>query len=212
MSPTHAVSRKIALVLLILLILFIVIVPAYAKPISPGGLVLPVGKSLSPLGFSRPFFPADPIRSQDRTIANTCPPEPSIPLSVSSKVMVQTEIASLPFSFIPNTGQIDDRNISFTVKSSGSTLYFTPGEVILDNVKNPGLNGTSSLIRQSFPGANPDPVISGMDELPGKVNYLIGRDPSGWRSNIPTYGAVMYHNLYPGIDLRYFGNEGYLKR
>nr|WP_320161453.1 PKD domain-containing protein [uncultured Methanoregula sp.] len=126
--------------------------------------------------------------------------------------MARTDIASLPFSFIPNTGQIADRNISFTVRGSGSTLYFTPGEVIVDNVKNSGLNGTAGPIRQSFPGANPHPTITGVDELPGKVNYLIGSDPSGWRSNISTYGSVIYHDLYPGIDLRYFGNEGYLKR
>jgi hypothetical protein len=31
-------------------------------------------------------------------------------------------------------------------------------------------------------GTNPSAAVEGMDELPGKSNYLIGRDPGKWRS------------------------------
>src|SRR4029453_17013267 len=40
------------------------------------------------------------------------------------------------------------------------------------------------------------------------VNYLIGRDPSRWRTEIPTYARVEYDDVYPGIDLVYYGREG----
>jgi hypothetical protein len=43
------------------------------------------------------------------------------------------------------------------------------------------------------------------------VHYLIGRDPSKWPTNVPTYGRVLYHSVYPGIDLVFYGNENHLE-
>jgi hypothetical protein len=56
-------------------------------------------------------------------------------------------------------------------------------------------------------GANPSPKMAGESALPGKVNYLIGKDPSKWRTNIPTFEKVRYEAVYPGIDLVYYGNQ-----
>jgi hypothetical protein len=48
--------------------------------------------------------------------------------------------------------------------------------------------------------------VAGLDELPGKSNYFIGNDPSKWRTNVPTYGKVEYRDVYPGVNLVYYGN------
>ncbi|MDI6794818.1 MAG: SBBP repeat-containing protein, partial [bacterium] len=58
-----------------------------------------------------------------------------------------------------------------------------------------------------FLGANREPEITANDLQQGKVNYLIGNDPGKWQSNIPTYKEVLYNDLYPGIDLRVYGNQ-----
>ena len=42
----------------------------------------------------------------------------------------------------------------------------------------------------------------------GRRNYLLGNDPARWRTNIPTFRKVIYENIYPGIDLAYYGNSG----
>jgi hypothetical protein len=42
-------------------------------------------------------------------------------------------------------------------------------------------------------------------------NYFIGNDPSRWIPNVPTYGAVWYRDLYPGIDLVYYGRQQQLE-
>ncbi len=47
----------------------------------------------------------------------------------------------------------------------------------------------------------------GLDELPGKSNYFIGDDKRRWLANIPTYSKVKYEQVYPGIDLIYYGNQ-----
>jgi hypothetical protein len=60
-------------------------------------------------------------------------------------------------------------------------------------------------------GANPNSKIDGMDQLPGKSNYFIGSDPKKWRTNVPNYAKVRYTNVYPGVDLVYYGNQGQLE-
>jgi hypothetical protein len=56
-------------------------------------------------------------------------------------------------------------------------------------------------------GSNANPQVVGEDPLSTKVNYFIGRDPKKWRRNVPTYARVRYRNVYPGIDLVYYGNN-----
>ena len=60
-------------------------------------------------------------------------------------------------------------------------------------------------------GANPAPQLTGSDELPGKSNYFIGNDPAKWRTNVPNYAKVKYADVYPGIDLAYYGNQRQLE-
>jgi hypothetical protein len=47
--------------------------------------------------------------------------------------------------------------------------------------------------------------------LPGTVNYFTGSDRAKWRTGIPTYGKVKYENVYAGVDLMYYGNQGTLE-
>ena len=60
-------------------------------------------------------------------------------------------------------------------------------------------------------GGNPRALVSGIDELPGKVNYLVGSDRGQWKTGIPTFAKVKYQGVYSGIDLVYYGNQGHLE-
>src|SRR5438046_3860535 len=57
-------------------------------------------------------------------------------------------------------------------------------------------------------GANLSPDVVGLEELPGKTNYFSGNDPNKWRTNVSTFAKVRYGNVYPGVDLVYYGNQG----
>jgi len=59
------------------------------------------------------------------------------------------------------------------------------------------------------PRAHPEAVR--VRRLPGYVNYIVGRDPHGWHTHIPTYAAVAYRGIYPGVDLVYYGVAGRLE-
>jgi hypothetical protein len=63
------------------------------------------------------------------------------------------------------------------------------------------------VVRLKLLGASAVPQVSGLDELPGKSNYLLGNDPKKWRTNVPNYAKVRYENVYPGIDLVFHGKE-----
>lgn len=68
-----------------------------------------------------------------------------------------------------------------------------------------------TIVRIRFDGAAAAPAISPADRLPGTANYLTGADQRTWRTNLPTYGSIVYQQLYAGIDLRYGGADGHLK-
>ena len=105
----------------------------------------------------------------------------------------------LPFSFEPNLGQTDPR-VKFLARSRGMTLFLTSTEAVLLT--------TRCAVRMRLVGANPESEVHGVDPLPGRSHSLIGRDPSRWRANAPTYARVRHRDAYRGVDLFYYGTEG----
>jgi hypothetical protein len=71
-----------------------------------------------------------------------------------------------------------------------------------------GQRTAGSVLHMKLVGANVKAAVTGAEELPGKSNYFIGNDPKKWRTNVPTYAKVRYENVYAGIDLVYYGNQG----
>ena len=61
------------------------------------------------------------------------------------------------------------------------------------------------LVRMRLLHANPAPAAV-PESRQGIVNYFIGNDPAAWRRSVPTYARVRYRDVYPGIDLVYYGS------
>ena len=89
-------------------------------------------------------------------------------------------------------------------------LFFTPDETVLA-LPDPTGTVSGTLVRLQYAGANQNPTLSGQNQLPGVVNYLIGNNSAKWQTNLPTYAGVDYDSLYTGITLRYDGTDGVLK-
>ncbi|NCC94732.1 MAG: hypothetical protein EOM10_15925, partial [Opitutae bacterium] len=60
-------------------------------------------------------------------------------------------------------------------------------------------------------GRNPAPQLSGEGRLAGVSHYYRGTDPAEWRHGLPHYARVHYAQVYPGIDLVYYGRPGALE-
>src|SRR5438876_8351291 len=113
--------------------------------------------------------------------------------------------ANLPLSFVPNAGQLDTR-VRYLAQSGPRSFYFTNREAVFAFAsKSQGL-----VLRLGFLGATPRPAITSQAARSGTVNYLIGNDPARWHTNVPTYGEIVYRDLWPGIDLLFRGDSGQL--
>lgn len=67
-----------------------------------------------------------------------------------------------------------------------------------------------SVLRMKLAGANANADVSG-EQAPGRVNYFTGNDASKWQTDIPTYSRVRYAEVYPGVDIVYYGNQRQLE-
>ena len=113
------------------------------------------------------------------------------------------DYGKLPLRFEANAGQTDPQ-VQFLVRGSGATLFLSATEVVLA-VRGP--EGTSP-VRLQLVGANPTPHVRGEDALPGTSNYFLGNDPQQWRTAVPSYAKVVYDEVYPGVNLVYYGKQG----
>jgi len=75
----------------------------------------------------------------------------------------------------------------------------------------PTLQENGSVVSMKLVGANPAATVRGIDKLPGTSNYFIGNDPAQWRREVPGFAKVGYEQIYPGIDLVYYGNPEQLE-
>ncbi|MBA3915006.1 MAG: SBBP repeat-containing protein, partial [Acidobacteriales bacterium] len=121
------------------------------------------------------------------------------------------DFATLPMIFEQNQGQSDSR-VKFLARGQNYGLFLTPAEAVLSlRSSHTQASSPSDVIRMSLVGANATPRISGDSLLSGKSHYLIGSDRNRWVRDVPQYGRVRYDNVYPGIDLVYYGKQGQLE-
>lgn len=114
-------------------------------------------------------------------------------------------LAKLPLYFVENRGQIKGET-AFHVKGSDKTLHFTPRGVTFDLRG----NGGRCVVRLDFVGANRRAMLRGEARQDAVFSYFKGR-PEEWKTGIPTYGRLVYEDLWPGIDLVYYGRADELK-
>ena len=110
----------------------------------------------------------------------------------------------LPLSIEPNVGQTDSQ-VQYVARTQYDQAYFVPGQVVVNSTwqetQNNQVTYNQFAQRIQFAGANADAQYIPTNLLPGKVNYFIGSDPTQWHTNIPTYQALLYQNVWDGIDV-----------
>jgi len=119
---------------------------------------------------------------------------------VESKFRGERFVQKFPIHFEPQSDG------TFVSRGLGYSLQLGPDEVALrleNSRANPG--ATSSLVRLRFTGASPNLQMEAVDRLPGVSNYYRGNDPSKWRTGVAQFGKVRYRQIYPGVDLVFYG-------
>jgi hypothetical protein len=122
------------------------------------------------------------------------------------------DYGKLPLAFIENGGQLND-GIRYVIHDSSASAFFRNDGVTFDlcDALADRTTQTHVVLKLAFEGADPDCRAEGVNELPGKVNYLTGNDRSKWHTNVPTFMGIVYKNVWPGIDVIYRGDRHQLK-
>jgi hypothetical protein len=141
--------------------------------------------------------------------------QPTTAQAPSHSVSGSAIYGRLPLTFEANQGQTSSQ-VNFLSRGKGYTAFLTTGGMVLTlrpTVAKPRLAPSlqSTTLTFRLVGANKNPVAVGEEMQPGRVNYFIGNDPAQWRTKVPTYAKVRYKNVYPGIDLIYYGNHQQLE-
>jgi len=122
-------------------------------------------------------------------------------------------LEEMPVVFIENDGQLDPR-VGFYVHAADKSLYFTRGGVtflLSGNLAGDDPATTEHwTVKLDFVGADPDVAPVGGELTEGVVSYFRGT-PDDWTTGVHTYRKLVYHDLWPGIDLVYSGTVQRLK-
>jgi len=141
----------------------------------------------------------------------------ALAIAVPRDHQLTTQFLSVPLSFEPNQGQSGPQ-VQFLSRGSGFAIFLAPGEVGL-NLEKPApstgkertAHSSADSLRMSLIGANHKADGVGLERQGGTVSYFIGNDPQNWRTGIPTYSKVEYSQIYPGVDLVFYGNQRQLE-
>jgi uncharacterized repeat protein (TIGR01451 family) len=115
--------------------------------------------------------------------------------------------------FEPNVGQTD-ASVRFLARGAGYSLFLNSEGAVLTLQRghdSAHARRGAETVAMKLVGANFDAVVRGTETLPGKSNYFLGSDPAKWLHNVPQFARVGYENVYPGINLVFYGNQGRLE-
>lgn len=125
--------------------------------------------------------------------------------------------------FIPNKGQA---NPSILWETSGpyyaASFYrdgfaiktFAPkSDIGVEGVRSSGEHRKMDVTEQhiSFVGANPNATVEALDEQQARFSFFRGNDANSWVQGAHSYARLRYRNIYPGIDLTFYGHDGVLE-
>jgi hypothetical protein len=128
-------------------------------------------------------------------------PAPEVrPARPPVRAALARDYGALPLLFEPNVGQ-GGRNVRYLSRGPGFSLALGEREAVLS------VRGADRPVHFRLIGAAAASRTTPEARAAGKVHYYRGADPQGWRTNVPTYGRVRYHGVYPGIDVVYYGNQ-----
>ncbi len=146
------------------------------------------------------------------------------------------QLGRMPLAFTKNEGQWDER-VLYRTSAGGATVWLTREGITYQythrvareeggilNKGTPPFHPSEDMIRgkfghkrdsiemavvhAKFANPNPDVTIKAEGMLDYKCNYFLGNDPSEWRTDVPNYSAVVYRDVYPGVDLQLAGGPG----
>ena len=120
-----------------------------------------------------------------------------------------------PIQFIPNAGQFNAQIRYFERGANHATYFSRDGVYQTVHFAGRGERGRQyDQVRLSFLGMNPNTILEPGTQLSARVNYYAGAKGAAHTiqaTGLPSYGSVWYRSLYPGVDIRFHGDQQVLE-
>ncbi len=149
---------------------------------------------------------------------------------------LRASLTTLPLAFEANQGQTDPQ-AKYMARGNGYTVFLTATDTVFalnsssraeasQGTRRTGLaskpapksstgpfpiNHRTAAIHMHLIGGNPQSQIIASHELPGRSNYFLGNDPSRWHTNVEQYERISYRDIYPGINMAFYGVQKQLE-
>ena len=153
-------------------------------------------------------------------------------LSTSQRSRVRASLSALPLAFEANQGQTDAQ-VKYMARGNGYTVFLTANDTILalsssSQPANSQVIGKRGLLQENTApkeaakrqtaaihlhliGRNTQAKMAAASPLPGHANYFIGNDRSQWHANVAQYARVSYRDVYPGVNMAFYGLQTQLE-
>ncbi len=112
----------------------------------------------------------------------------------------------LPLVFERNAGQTDAQ-VKYLTHGQRGTVWLTEQGPVLGVAE----KSSVAVLRLRFEGGRRAPEIEGVKQTGGVSNYFLGNDPAKWRTGVAQFEQVRYREVYPGIDVVFYGNGSNLE-
>ncbi len=117
--------------------------------------------------------------------------------SMPSKEVIYAKLTTLERGWVKNEGQWDERALFSAPGYFGTTWITKDGQLVHTAVK----GKESWVISERWVGGKVQ-AITPKEELPTKVSYFVGNDPSKHKTNLPTYRYVSLGEVWSGVEVK----------
>ena len=114
---------------------------------------------------------------------------------------------NIPLYFKAVHQKTDAEVSSFVADAADVNVMLTPEGAIVASFSRAGV---APAWRMRLVGSNPSPHLTGLDLRLGQSHQFIGSVRAAWRTGMPHYARVQYEDVYPGIDVVYYGVDGHV--
>mgnify|MGYP001247327490 FL=1 len=160
------------------------------------------------------------------TLHPLLPSPPTFPSISAHKThratQVRPDYGKMPLYFVENRGQLDEQ-VAYYIQGADKTIYFTAegvtfslnrgkprvGDDAHDRLREFSLP-TRWTVKLDFLGANPNVRPVAQEPTEAVISYFKGR-PDEWHAGLRTFRRLVYADLWPGIDLVYYGTVSQMK-
>ena len=140
-------------------------------------------------------------------------------IAFGSSLFAHGNSSTTSYPFTENKGQWHE-NVLFKSRVDGATIYFEKNAFHYQFISKPDYHlgnipedtmARGHIFKAQFLNANNQVEISTIRSSDFYYNYYLGDNESKWQSEVRSFSAIRYSNLYNGIDLEVYSENGFTK-